>query len=46
MSPRASGAPVALRTRDIADLAVTEEAVFQGIVAKAVDALKGKAKAA
>ncbi len=41
-----NAAGITLDRKILADLAVTEEAVFQGIVAKAVDALKGKAKAA
>lgn len=35
-------AGIDLDRKVLADLAVTEEAAFQGIVAKAVDALKGK----
>ena len=41
-----NAAGITLDRKVLADLAVTEEAVFQGIVAKAVDALKDKAKAA
>ena len=41
-----TAAGITLDRKVLADLAVTEEAVFQGIVARAVDALKGKAKAA
>ncbi len=41
-----TAAGITLDRKVLADLAVTEETVFQGIVAKAVDALKGKAKAA
>ena len=41
-----NAAGITLDRKVLADLAVTEETVFQGIVAKAVDALKGKAKAA
>ena len=39
-------AGIDLDRKVLADLAVTEEAAFQGIVAKALDALKGKTKAA
>ncbi len=39
-------AGITLDRKVLSDLAITEEAVFQGIVAKAVDALKGKTKAA
>ena len=39
-------AGIDLDRKVLADLAVTEEAAFQGIVSKAVDALKGKTKAA
>ena len=41
-----NAAGITLDRKVLADLAVTEETVFQGIVAKAVDALKDKAKAA
>ncbi len=41
-----NAAGITLDRKVLADLAVTEETVFQGIVAKAVDALKAKAKAA
>ena len=41
-----TAAGITLDRKILADLAVTEETVFQGIVAKAVDALKGKTKAA
>ena len=41
-----TAAGITLDRKVLADMAVTEETVFQGIVAKAVDALKGKAKAA
>ncbi len=41
-----NAAGITLDRKILADLAVTEETVFQGIVARAVDALKGKAKAA
>ncbi len=39
-------AGIDLDRKILSDLAITEDAVFQGIVAKAVDALKSKAKAA
>ncbi len=39
-------AGIDLDRKVLADLAVTEEAAFQGIVSKAVDALKAKTKAA
>ncbi len=39
-------AGIDLDRKVLADLAVTEETAFQGIVAKAVDALKEKSKAA
>lgn len=38
-------AGIDLDRKVLADLAVTEEAAFQGIVAKAIDALKGKTPA-
>ena len=41
-----NAAGITLDRKVLADLAVTEETVFQGIVAKAVDALKDKVKAA
>ncbi len=41
-----TAAGITLDRKVLADLAVTEEAAFQNIVAKAVDALKGKAQAA
>ncbi len=41
-----TAAGITLDRKILADLAVTEEAVFQNIVAKAVDALKGKTQAA
>ncbi len=41
-----TAAGITLDRKVLADLAVTEDAVFQGIVAKAVEALKGKTKAA
>ena len=41
-----NAAGITLDRKVLADLAVTEETVFQGIVAKAVDALKDKAKVA
>ncbi len=41
-----NAAGITLDRKVLADLAVTEETVFQGIVAKAVDALKEKTKAA
>ena len=41
-----NAAGITLDRKILADLAVTEETVFQGIVAKAVDALKSKTKAA
>ena len=41
-----NAAGITLDRKVLADLAVTEETVFQGIVAKAMDALKDKAKAA
>ena len=40
-----TAAGITLDRKVLADLAVTEEATFQSIVAKAVDALKGKTKA-
>ena len=39
-------AGIDLDRKILSDLAITEDAVFQGIVAKAVDALKSKSKAA
>ena len=39
-------AGIDLDRKILSDLAITEDAVFQGIVAKAVDALKAKTKAA
>ena len=39
-------AGIDLDRKILSDLAITEDAVFQGIVAKAVDALKEKSKAA
>ena len=39
-------AGIDLDRKVLSDLAITEEAAFQGIVAKAVDALKSKSKAA
>ena len=41
---RAAG--IDLDRKVLSDLAITEDAVFQAIVAKAVDALKSKSKAA
>ena len=41
-----TAAGITLDRKILADLAVTEETVFQNLVTKAVDALKGKAKAA
>ena len=41
-----TAAGITLDRKVLADLAVTEEAAFQNIVAKAVDALKGKTQAA
>ena len=41
-----NAAGITLDRKVLADLAVTEEAVFQSLVAKAVDALKGKTQQA
>ena len=41
-----NAAGITLDRKVLADLAVTEEATFQSIVAKAVDALKGKTQVA
>ena len=41
-----TAAGITLDRKVLADLAVTEEVTFQSIVAKAVDALKGKTQAA